>query len=133
MEIYEFSSTGSTCGGDDSWGNGGNYGEDGDDGGGDDGDVASMVTVTAALTLGVSGLSCDDYGTAEEGVLNSALSDHIDGATEYTDHECTDASRRALRSYGGGSYGGGTDDFSGCASCSVTISTLVGTKVFIIF
>ena len=60
-------------------------------------------TVEVALTLGMSGLTCAEYSTAEQAVVNLALAEHIEGtnAESFSEHVCTEDSaggvtRRAL-------------------------------------
>ena len=52
---------------------------------------------TFELTLGLSGMSCHGYGSAEEAVVNSALSRVITGtssAASFGAHSCSDSERR---------------------------------------
>ena len=52
--------------------------------------------VVVGLSVGLAGLSCDEYGSEEEAVLNAALTEHIAGAEvdSFSRHSCTDLSRR---------------------------------------
>jgi hypothetical protein len=52
--------------------------------------------VVIGLAIGMDGITCDDYGSAEEAVMNQAMASHIDGveADDFGDHVCTDVSRR---------------------------------------
>ena len=53
--------------------------------------------VDVSLTLGLSGLACSQYGSAEESVVNAALAEQIGGgvaAADFDDHVCTDGGRR---------------------------------------
>ena len=52
------------------------------------------------LTIGLSGMTCDDYGSEEEAVVNSALTSVLSGVSSdsFSEHVCTAAgSRRALQ------------------------------------
>ena len=49
--------------------------------------------VDVSLTLGLSGLACADYGSAEESAVNTALAEQIGGgvdAADFDEHVCTD-------------------------------------------
>ena len=54
-----------------------------------------VVPVTVGLNIGMSGISCAEYGDDEEDVMNQALAAHIAGATEddFSDHTCSAARR----------------------------------------
>jgi hypothetical protein len=58
--------------------------------------------VAVGLDLGMSGMTCDDYGEPEEMVVNKALETSIpgtDSSSSFSEHICTDVtSRRALLS-----------------------------------
>lgn len=58
--------------------------------------------VAVGLDLGMSGMTCDDYGEPEEMVVNKALETSIpgtDSSSSFSEHVCTDVtSRRALLS-----------------------------------
>lgn len=68
---------------------------------------STPTSVEVSLSLSLSGITCEEYGTAEEAAVNVALAALIGGADAetFTDHECAtgvtvvvDASRRALLS-----------------------------------
>ena len=95
MEDYACDCGGCSCGADDGGSSGSQYG------GGTSpspsappSGAAASTAETAGVTLGLSGVSCAEYGTAEAAVVNGALGDHISGATAFGEHTCTDASRR---------------------------------------
>jgi hypothetical protein len=51
------------------------------------------------LTIGLTGIDCADYGTAEQTVVNRALSQAISGVSpgSFSEHVCTNARRRGRR------------------------------------
>lgn len=68
---------------------------------------STPTSVEVSLSLSLSGITCEEYGTAEEAAVNVALAALIGGADAetFTDHECAtgvtvvvDVSRRALLS-----------------------------------
>ena len=68
---------------------------------------STPTSVEVSLSLSLSGITCEEYGAAEEAAVNVALAALIVGADAetFTDHECAtgvtvvvDASRRALLS-----------------------------------
>ena len=68
---------------------------------------STPTSVEVSLSLSLSGITCEEYGAAEEAAVNVALAALIEGADAetFTDHECAtgvtvvvDASRRALLS-----------------------------------
>ena len=64
--------------------------------------TASPVTAAVDITIGMAGITCADYGTSEEAVVNAALASTIDGtdSSSFGPHMCTDvaAERRSLLS-----------------------------------
>lgn len=64
--------------------------------------TASPVTAAVDITIGMAGVTCADYGTPEEAVVNAALASTIDGtdSSSFGSHTCTDvaAERRSLLS-----------------------------------
>ena len=54
-------------------------------------------TPMVLLSIALTGLSCSAYGTVEESVMNAALGDVISAAS-FSDHVCSDGSRRTTRS-----------------------------------
>ena len=103
-----------------------------------------LPTADVALTLGMSGITCAEYTTAEEAVVNAALADHIDGADadDFSDHVCTSSgARRGLLSSGvsiattasvsTAAYGGAATSSSDIAtSIASTVSTAVSSGSF---
>ena len=103
-----------------------------------------LAAVDVALTLGMSGITCAEYTTAEEAAVNAALADHIDGADadDFSDHVCTSSgARRGLLSSGisiattasvsTATYGGAAASASDIAtSIASTVSTAVSSGSF---
>jgi len=58
--------------------------------------TTSTPMITISLEIGMDGVTCLSYGTAEEVILNKAMASHIDGADsdDFGEHACTDVSRR---------------------------------------
>jgi len=56
----------------------------------------SAMPFTIALSLGMTGMNCSEYGTPEEAVMNQAIASHLDGVAEddFSDHVCSDVTRR---------------------------------------
>jgi hypothetical protein len=57
--------------------------------------------MTLELTLGLSNMSCDEYGSAEAAVVNRALASSLSGVSteNFGEHVCTavDGRRRSLK------------------------------------
>ena len=54
----------------------------------------SAAKVEVDLELSLGGISCADYGNAEEAVVNDALAAELDGSQSFSAHVCMDATRR---------------------------------------
>jgi hypothetical protein len=54
----------------------------------------TAATQDVDLTLSLRGISCTDYGNAEEAVVNDALAAELDGSQSFSAHVCMDATRR---------------------------------------
>ena len=52
---------------------------------------SSAAITIAPLSLYISAISCDEYGSNEEAAVNEALRGTISGAISFTAHACTDA------------------------------------------
>ena len=65
----------------------------------------AVVPFTIALSLGMTGMSCSEYGTPEEAVMNQALASLLDGVSDddFSDHVCSDVTRRRGRALKGAS------------------------------
>ena len=51
---------------------------------------SSAAITVAPLSLHISAISCEEYGSSEENAVNEALRDAISGAISFTAHACTD-------------------------------------------